>query len=87
MAPGASISLQKHVHRSEHWIVVSGTATVTLGDTISVLEKNESIFVPAGSVHRLANSGETPLEVIEVQVGTYLGEDDIVRLDDQYGRD
>ena len=87
MAPGASLSLQKHVHRSEHWIVVSGTATVTLGDTISVLEKNESIFVPAGSVHRLANSGETPLEVIEVQVGTYLGEDDIVRLDDQYGRD
>ena len=87
VAPGASISLQKHVHRSEHWIVVSGTATVTLGNTISVLEKNESIFVPAGSVHRLANYGETPLEVIEVQVGTYLGEDDIVRLDDQYGRD
>ena len=87
MAPGASLSLQKHVHRSEHWIVVYGTATVTLGDTISVLEKNVSIFVPAGSVHRLANSGETPLEVIEVQVGTYLGEDDIVRLDDQYGRD
>ena len=87
MAPGASISLQKHVHRSEHWIVVSGTATVTLGNTISVLEKNESIFIPAGSVHRLANSGETPLEVIEVQVGTYLGEDDILRLDDQYGRD
>ena len=85
--PGASLSLQKHVHRSEYWIVVSGMATVTLDDTNRVLEKNESVFIPAGSLHRLANFGGTPLEVIEVQLGAYLGEDDIVRLDDQYGRD
>ena len=87
VSPGASLSLQKHVHRSEHWIIVSGTATVTLGDTNCVLKKNESIFIPAGALHRLANFGETPLEVIEVQIGTYLGEDDIIRFDDQYGRD
>lgn len=87
VSPGASLSLQKHVHRSEHWIIVSGTATVTLGDTNCVLKKNESIFIPAGTLHRLANFGETPLEVIEVQIGTYLGEDDIIRFDDQYGRD
>ena len=86
VSPGASLSLQKHVYRSEHWIVISGIATVTLGDTNCVLKKNESIFIPAGTLHRLANFGETPLEVIEVQVGTYLGEDDIIRFDDQYGR-
>ena len=86
VSPGASLSLQKHIHRSEHWIVISGTASVTLGDTNCVLQKNESIFIPAGTLHRLANFGEAPLEVIEVQVGTYLGEDDIIRFDDQYGR-
>ena len=86
VSPGASLSLQKHVHRSEHWIVISGIATVTLGDTNCVLKKNESIFIPAGTLHRLANFGETPLEVIEVQVGTYLGEDDIIRYEDNYGR-
>ncbi|MFL2528662.1 MAG: mannose-1-phosphate guanylyltransferase/mannose-6-phosphate isomerase [Candidatus Azotimanducaceae bacterium] len=84
--PGASLSLQKHRHRSEHWIVVVGTAAVTLGKSELVLAENESTFIPAGTIHRLANHGTTPLEVIEIQFGSYLGEDDILRFADQYGR-
>jgi mannose-6-phosphate isomerase-like protein (cupin superfamily) len=80
------LSLQKHRHRAEHWIVVRGTAEVTIGDTIKAVHENESIFIPIGSLHRLANQGRIPLELIEVQTGSYLGEDDIVRLDDIYKR-
>ncbi len=84
--PGASLSLQKHKHRSEHWIVVNGTAEVTVGDQVRLLQENESTYIPAGTVHRLANPGSKPLHLIEVQCGSYLGEDDIVRIEDQYGR-
>jgi mannose-1-phosphate guanylyltransferase / mannose-6-phosphate isomerase len=84
--PGSKLSLQKHFHRSEHWVVVTGTAEVTLGSEVRSVHENESIYIPIGSVHRLANPGKIPLELIEVQVGSYLGEDDIVRLDDVYGR-
>jgi mannose-1-phosphate guanylyltransferase / mannose-6-phosphate isomerase len=84
--PGSTLSLQKHFHRSEHWVVVSGTAEVTLGSDVRIVHENESIYIPIGSIHRLANPGKIPLELIEVQVGSYLGEDDIVRLDDIYGR-
>jgi mannose-1-phosphate guanylyltransferase/mannose-6-phosphate isomerase len=84
--PGSKLSLQKHFHRSEHWVVVKGTAEVTLGNDAHTVHENESIYIPMGSVHRLANPGKIPLELIEVQVGSYLGEDDIVRLDDVYGR-
>ena len=84
--PGNKLSLQKHFHRSEHWVVVHGTAEVTLGSDMRSVHENESIYIPIGSVHRLANPGKIPLELIEVQVGSYLGEDDIVRLDDVYGR-
>ena len=84
--PGSKLSLQKHFHRSEHWVVVKGTAEVTVGDDVCILHENESIYIPIGSVHRLANPGKISLELIEVQVGSYLGEDDIVRLDDVYGR-
>lgn len=84
--PGAELSLQKHHHRAEHWVVVSGTAEVTCDEDISMLIENESTFIPLGSVHRLANRGKIPLEIIEIQSGSYLGEDDIVRLDDNYGR-
>ena len=84
--PGSKLSLQKHFHRSEHWVVVKGTAEVTVGDDVRSVHENESIYIPIGSVHRLANPGKIPLELIEVQVGSYLGEDDIVRLDDVYGR-
>jgi mannose-1-phosphate guanylyltransferase/mannose-6-phosphate isomerase len=83
---GASLSLQKHFHRAEHWVVVKGTAEVTLGKDMHTIHENESIYIPIGSVHRLANPGKIPLELIEVQVGSYLGEDDIQRLDDVYGR-
>ena len=83
--PGNKLSLQKHFHRSEHWVVVHGTAEVTLGSDMRSVHENESIYIPIGSVHRLANPGKIPLELIEVQVGSYLGEDDIVRLDDVYG--
>jgi mannose-1-phosphate guanylyltransferase/mannose-6-phosphate isomerase len=82
----SKLSLQKHFHRSEHWVVVTGTAEVTLGSEVRNVHENESIYIPIGSVHRLANPGKIPLELIEVQVGSYLGEDDIVRLDDAYGR-
>jgi mannose-1-phosphate guanylyltransferase/mannose-6-phosphate isomerase len=84
--PGASLSLQKHKHRSEHWIVVNGTAEVTVGHQVSLLQENESTYIPAGTVHRLANPGSEPLHLIEVQCGSYLGEDDILRIDDRYGR-
>ncbi len=84
--PGASLSLQKHHHRAEHWIVVKGTAEVTCGDTVTLLGENQSTYIPLGEVHRLANPGTIPLEIIEVQSGSYLGEDDIVRLEDSYGR-
>src|SRR5215467_972409 len=84
--PGGRLSLQKHFHRSEHWVVVRGAAEVTVGDEVRLVHENESIYVPIGAVHRLANPGKIPLELIEVQVGSYLGEDDIVRLDDVYRR-
>ena len=84
--PGASLSLQKHHHRAEHWIVVRGTAEVTNGDEVILLTENQSTYIPLGQVHRLANPGKLPLEIIEVQSGSYLGEDDIVRYDDTYGR-
>lgn len=84
--PGAKLSLQKHWHRSEHWIVVTGTAMVTCGDRTFVLRENESTFIPAGTSHRLENPGKLPLRMIEVQSGEYVGEDDIVRLEDVYGR-
>ncbi|NMW24607.1 mannose-1-phosphate guanylyltransferase/mannose-6-phosphate isomerase [Rhodanobacter denitrificans] len=84
--PGASLSLQKHHHRAEHWIVVSGTAEVTCDDKVFLLGENQSTYIPLGSRHRLRNPGKLPLELIEVQSGSYLGEDDIVRYDDVYGR-
>jgi mannose-1-phosphate guanylyltransferase/mannose-6-phosphate isomerase len=84
--PGASLSLQMHHHRAEHWIVVRGTAEVTNGDNVSLLAENESTFIPLGAKHRLRNPGKTLLEIIEVQSGSYLGEDDIVRFEDTYGR-
>ena len=84
--PGASLSLQKHHHRAEHWIVVSGTAEVTNGDKVLLLSENQSTYIPLGTIHRLANPGKVPLEIIEVQSGSYLGEDDIVRFEDTYGR-
>ena len=85
--PGEILSLQKHYHRSEHWIVVSGTAEVTCDDRVFLLTENQSTYIPLGSTHRLVNPGKLPLELIEVQSGSYLGEDDIVRFDDIYGRD
>ncbi|HEX6705399.1 MAG TPA: mannose-1-phosphate guanylyltransferase/mannose-6-phosphate isomerase [Albitalea sp.] len=84
--PGASLSLQMHHHRAEHWIVVSGTAEVTNGDNVTLLTENQSTYIPLGQTHRLANPGKVPLEIIEVQSGSYLGEDDIVRFEDTYGR-
>jgi mannose-1-phosphate guanylyltransferase/mannose-6-phosphate isomerase len=84
--PGASLSLQKHHHRAEHWIVVSGTARVTCDDKTFLLWENQSTYIPIAAVHRLANPGKIPLEIIEVQSGSYLGEDDIERFEDVYGR-
>ena len=84
--PGGRLSLQKHFHRSEHWVVVHGVAEVTVGDSVKLVHENESVYVPIGAVHRLANPGKIPLDLIEVQVGSYLGEDDIMRLDDVYHR-
>lgn len=83
---GAALSLQKHHHRAEHWIVVSGTAEVTRDNEVFMLSENQSTYLPLGSIHRLRNIGKVPLELIEVQSGSYLGEDDIVRLEDVYGR-
>jgi mannose-1-phosphate guanylyltransferase/mannose-6-phosphate isomerase len=85
--PKASLSLQKHHHRAEHWIVVTGTAEITNGDKVLTLTENQSTYIPLGEVRRLANPGAIPLEIIEVQSGSYLGEDDIVRFEDNYGRD
>lgn len=85
--PGASLSLQKHHHRAEHWIVVKGTAEITNGDKTLLLTENQSTYIPLGELHRLSNPGNIPLEIIEVQSGSYLREDDIVRFEDTYGRD
>ena len=85
--PGAALSLQKHQHRAEHWVVVIGTAKVTKGEKTFLLAENESVYIPIGVVHALENPGESDLELIEIQSGTYLGEDDIIRLQDRYGRD
>jgi mannose-1-phosphate guanylyltransferase/mannose-6-phosphate isomerase len=84
--PGASLSLQMHYHRAEHWIVVTGTALVQRGDDQILLSENQSVYIPLGEKHRLTNPGKVPLELIEVQSGSYLGEDDIVRFEDVFGR-
>ena len=84
--PGERLSLQYHYHRSEHWVVVTGTAFVRVGDTEKLLFQNESIYVPSTVKHRLSNPGRVPLRIVEVQCGTYLEEDDIIRLDDEYNR-
>jgi mannose-1-phosphate guanylyltransferase len=84
--PGEKLSVQMHHHRAEHWIVVSGTAKVTNGDKVFMLVENESTYIPLGTIHALENLGEDNLELIEVQSGSYLGEDDIVRFEDRYGR-
>jgi mannose-1-phosphate guanylyltransferase len=84
--PGEKLSVQMHHHRAEHWIVVAGTAKVTNGDETLLLSENQSTYIPVGVIHALENPGKIPLELIEVQSGTYLGEDDIVRFSDRYGR-
>jgi mannose-1-phosphate guanylyltransferase/mannose-6-phosphate isomerase len=84
--PGEKLSLQKHFHRAEHWVVVAGTAMVTRDADQVLVRENESIYLPLGCMHRLENPGRIPLELIEVQSGAYLGEDDIVRVEDTYGR-
>jgi mannose-1-phosphate guanylyltransferase/mannose-6-phosphate isomerase len=84
--PGATLSLQMHHHRAEHWVVVAGTARVTRGDEVFLLEENQSTYIPIGVKHRIENPGMIALEIIEVQSGSYLGEDDIVRFEDRYGR-
>ena len=86
VVPGGRLSLQSHKHRSEHWVVVRGTATVTNGDNVMTLTPGQSTYIPLGALHRLENSGHIPVEIVEVQVGEYLGEDDIQRFDDVYGR-
>ena len=85
--PGAALSLQSHHHRSEHWIVVEGTAKVTVDDEVRLISENQSIYIPLGAVHRMENPGKVPMVLIEVQTGIYLGEDDIVRYEDVYARD
>jgi mannose-1-phosphate guanylyltransferase/mannose-6-phosphate isomerase len=84
--PGASLSLQMHHHRAEHWIVVKGIAEITNGNQVLTLTENQSTYIPQGQTHRLANPGNEPLEIIEVQSGSYLGEDDIIRFEETYGR-
>jgi mannose-1-phosphate guanylyltransferase / mannose-6-phosphate isomerase len=84
--PGGRLSLQKHHHRAEHWIVVRGAARVTLNETVKTVHENESIYLPIGCEHRMANPGKIALELIEVQTGSYLGEDDIIRIEDVYNR-
>ena len=86
VTPGAQLSLQSHMHRSEHWIVVAGTAEVTIGDQVKLVTENESVYIPLGEKHRMANRGQLPMYLIEVQTGAYLGEDDIERYEDVYGR-
>ncbi len=84
--PGARLSLQKHRHRAEHWTVVAGKVEVTVDNSITVFDENQSVFIPLGAVHRAANPGDVPAMLIEVQYGDYLGEDDIIRIQDDYGR-
>tara|TARA_B100000131_G_C17930935_1_gene538284 strand:- start:241 stop:582 length:342 start_codon:yes stop_codon:yes gene_type:complete len=84
--PNASLSLQKHLHRAEHWVVVEGTAQVEVDGKITIIRENESTYIPLGSKHRLSNPGKIPLRIIEVQSGSYLEEDDIERFEDDYGR-
>jgi mannose-6-phosphate isomerase-like protein (cupin superfamily) len=84
--PGGKLSLQSHKHRSEHWIVVAGTATVTVGDAVRLVTENQSVYIPLGERHRLENEGRVDLHMIEVQTGAYLGEDDITRYEDVYAR-
>ena len=84
--PGAALSLQSHNHRSEHWVVVEGTAKVTVDDYVTTVTENQSVCIPLGAVHRMENPGKLPLTLIEVQTGSYFGEDDIIRYDDVYAR-
>ena len=84
--PGAALSLQSHHHRSEHWIVVEGTARVTIDDNVKLITENQSVYIPLGAVHRMENPGKVPMVLIEVQTGSYLGENDIIRYDDIYAR-
>jgi mannose-1-phosphate guanylyltransferase/mannose-6-phosphate isomerase len=84
--PGAALSLQSHHHRSEHWIVVEGTAKVTVDDAVELISENQSVYIPLGAVHRMENPGKVPMVLIEVQTGSYLGEDDIIRYEDVYAR-
>ena len=86
MHPGASLSLQSHHHRSEHWIVVEGTAHVTVDETVKLVAENQSVYIPLGARHRLTNPGKLRMVLIEVQTGAYLGEDDIIRHEDIYAR-
>lgn len=85
--PGAALSLQSHHHRSEHWIVVEGTAKVTVDDEVKLVSENQSVYIPLGATHRMENPGKVPMVLIEVQTGSYLGEDDIIRYEDVYARD
>ena len=84
--PGAALSLQSHHHRAEHWIVVEGTAKVTIGEEVQLVSENQSVYIPLGAVHRMENPGKVPLTLIEVQTGSYFGEDDIIRYEDVYAR-
>ena len=84
--PGATLSLQLHHHRAEHWVVVAGSARITRGEDVFMLNENQSTYIPVGVKHRIENPGEVAVEIIEVQSGSYLGEDDIVRFEDRYGR-
>ena len=84
--PGGALSLQSHNHRSEHWIVVAGTAKVTVDDAVKLVSENQSVYIPLGAVHRMENPGKVPMILIEVQTGAYLGEDDITRYEDIYAR-
>ena len=86
MTPGGRLSLQSHKHRAEHWVVVAGTAKVTVNEEILLLEPNQNVHIPLGARHRMENPGTVPMHLIEVQCGSYLGEDDIVRYEDVYGR-
>jgi mannose-1-phosphate guanylyltransferase/mannose-6-phosphate isomerase len=86
VTPGQQLSLQKHFHRAEHWVVVNGSALVTRDNEEILVRENESVYLPLGTIHRLANPGRIPLTLIEVQSGAYLGEDDIIRFEDTYGR-
>lgn len=87
MHPGGALSLQSHLHRAEHWVVVEGTAEVTIGEETRFVTENESVYIPLGTRHRLANRGRQPMLLIEIQTGAYLAEDDIIRHEDLYGRE